>query len=195
MPRVHGKPACDSRRERLSPVLWRWANACWGGLPRARGNIANGLSTLSQARRTLDVLGWQREAAYVNVLLADVLTLAGRWPEAMHLLDETLRTSARSGVAAFDACLHVRKAIVFQNMSDNAAAEHEFVRAVAVACTQSAKLLELQACNGLARLMLQQGRTAEARRLWARSMRGSAKGWHSPICRRRPRYCVAAKDK
>ncbi len=136
-----------------------------GWLTARRGDVAKGLSTLSQARRTLDALGWQREAAYVNVLLADVLTWAGRWPEAMHLLDETLRTSARSGVATFDGCLHVRKATVFESLSDNVAAEHEFMKAVAVARAQSAKLIELQACNGLARLMLKQGRTAEARHI------------------------------
>jgi len=136
-----------------------------GWLTARAGDVANGLSTLSQARHRLDELGWQREAAYVNVLLADVLTLAGRWQDALLLLNETLSTSARSGVQAFDASLHFRRAIVFQNMSDNASAELEFMRAVAVACAQSAKLLELQACNGLARLMLLQGRTAEAREI------------------------------
>jgi class 3 adenylate cyclase/tetratricopeptide (TPR) repeat protein len=133
-----------------------------GWLTARRGDVANGLGTISQARRTLDALGWQREAAYVNVLLADVLTWAGQWPEAKCLLEETLRTSARSGVAAFDASLHVRKAIVLQSMSDHAAAEHEFTQAITIARGQAAKLLELQACNGLARLMLQQERRAEA---------------------------------
>jgi tetratricopeptide (TPR) repeat protein len=134
-----------------------------GWLTARRGAVANGLSTLSQARQTLDALGWQREAAYVNVLLADVMTWAHQWPEALQLLDETLRTSARSGVTAFDASLHSRKAIVLQSTSEHAAAEHEFRQAAAVAHAQAAKLLELQACNGLARLMLQQGRSAEAR--------------------------------
>jgi tetratricopeptide (TPR) repeat protein len=133
-----------------------------GWLTARRGNVSNGLNTLSQARRTLDALGWQREAAYVNVLLGDALTWAGRWSEAINLLDDTLRTSARSGVAAFDASLHVRKAMVFQGMADTIAARDEFLQAVAVARAQSAKLLELQACNGLARLMLQEGRAAEA---------------------------------
>ena len=55
------------------------------------------------------------------------------------------------------------------------------------------ELLELQACNGLARLMLQQGRTAKARGVVDPYMRGSAKGWHSPILRRRRRYCVAVE--
>ena len=54
---------------------------------------------------------------------------------------------------------------MFQGLSDNVAAELEFTQAVAVARAQSAKLIELQACNGLARLMLKQGRTAEARQI------------------------------
>jgi class 3 adenylate cyclase/tetratricopeptide (TPR) repeat protein len=138
-----------------------------GWLTARRGNVADGLRTMSQARHTLETLGWRREAAYVNVLLADVLTWAGQWQEATHLLDETLRTSARSGVAAFDASLHVRRAIVLQSSGDIAEAEHVFTQAAAVARAQSAKTLELQACNGLARLMLQQGRTAEARQILA----------------------------
>jgi tetratricopeptide (TPR) repeat protein len=134
-----------------------------GWLTARRGNVANGLSTLSQGRITLDALGWRREAAYVDVLLADVLTYAGRWQEALGLLDETLRESARSGITVFDAALRTRKAIVLSagNASAFAAAEQEFRLAIAVARNQSARLLELQACNGLAQLMLRQGRVAE----------------------------------
>jgi tetratricopeptide (TPR) repeat protein len=129
--------------------------------------VPNGLSTLSQGRATLDALGWQREAAYVNVLLADVLTWSGQLLEALRLLDETLLASARSGVAAFDAALHTRRALA-QSMDPRRefeASEQEYRRAIAVARDQSATLLELQACNGLGQLMLKQGRMAEAQQL------------------------------
>jgi predicted ATPase len=59
-------------------------------------------------------LGWQREAAYVNGLVADVLAWAGQKSEA-----------------------------------------------IAIARNQSAKLFELQACSGLARLWLRRGRPTD----------------------------------
>ena len=52
--------------------------------------ITAGLSSLSEALAVLVSLGWQREAAYVNGLMADVLAWAGRKSEAIKLLDETL---------------------------------------------------------------------------------------------------------
>ena len=44
-------------------------------------------------------------------------------------------------------------------------AEQEFQHAIAIARSQRARLFELQACSGLAQLMLLQGRAAQARDL------------------------------
>ncbi|HME20463.1 MAG TPA: adenylate/guanylate cyclase domain-containing protein [Acetobacteraceae bacterium] len=141
---------------------------CLLGWSTARcGDITNGLSILSKALVILDSLRWHREVAYVNGLMADVLKWAGRWSDAIELLDATLLTSARSGVGAFDSALLRRKAVVLSTApnADIAAAEQEFRHAIAIARSQSARLFELQACSGLARLMLLQGRAAQARDL------------------------------
>ena len=136
-----------------------------GWLAARQGEVTAGLSTLSEALAVLVSLGWQREAAYVNGLMADVLAWAGRSSEAIELLDQTLLTSARSGVAAFDARIRCRKAMVLASGpdADIAAAECEFRHAIDIARNQSAKLFELQSCTGLARLWLTQGRRADAR--------------------------------
>ena len=122
---------------------------------------------LAEAIAALHSLGSQRETAYVNGLMADVLAWAGRQSEAIRLLDETLLVSARTGAAAFDARIRGRKATVLATGSgaDVAAAEAEFKYAIDIARNQSSKLFELQSCIGLARLWLRQGRPAEARGL------------------------------
>ena len=138
-----------------------------GWLTARCGDITNGLSILSKALVTLDSLRWHREVVYVNGLMADVLNWAGRRCDAIELLDATLLTSARSGVGAFDSALLRRKAVVLSTApnADIAAAEQEFKHAIAIARSQCARLFELQACSGLADLMLLQGRAAQARDL------------------------------
>ena len=113
----------------------------------------------------LGSLGGLREAAYVNALMADVLIWAGRWSDAFRLLDETLRRSAHTGVMAFDARLRTSKAAALALDGEIASAEQEFERAIGIARGQLAKMFELQACSGLARLWLSQGRPKEARLL------------------------------
>jgi hypothetical protein len=96
-------------------------------LTARQGEITAGLSSLSEALAVLAPLCWQREAAYANGLMADVLAWAGQKSEAINLLDETLMTSARSGVVAFDARIRCRKAAVLATGpdADIAAAEQE----------------------------------------------------------------------
>jgi len=139
---------------------------CILGWLTARRDVAAGLKMLSAALTALQALGSRRETAYVNGLMAEVLALSGRQSEAMALLDETLLMSGRSGAVAFDARLLCGKAMLLAGSgNDGAASEPVFRQAIDVARRQSAKLFELQACTGLARLWLGQGRSADARAL------------------------------
>ena len=153
--------------EQAFPQYLALGRCMLGWLTARQGNVADGLDTLSEAIATLHSLGSRRETAYVNGLMADVLAWAGRQPEAIRLLDETLLASARTGAVAFDARIRCRKAAILATGSgtDVAAAEAEFRYAIDIAQSQSSKLFELQSCIGLARLWLRQGRPAEARGL------------------------------
>jgi adenylate cyclase len=135
-----------------------------GWLTARQGDIAAGLAATSEAVEVLASLGGQREMAYANALMADVLIWAGRWSDAVSLLDETLRRSAATGVVAFDAKLLTSKAAALAKLdSEIAATEQQFEHAIDVARRQSARLFELQACSGLARLWLGQGWNKKAR--------------------------------
>ena len=153
--------------EQAFPQYLALGRCMLGWLTARQGNVADGLDTLSEAIATLHSLGSRRETAYVNGLMADVLAWAGRQPEAIRLLDETLLASSRTGAVAFDARIRCRKAAILATGSgtDVAAAEAEFKYAIDIAQCQSSRLFELQSCIGLARLWLRQGRPAEARGL------------------------------
>jgi len=161
------EPLLAAASEQGFPQYLALGQCLLGWLTARQGDIAAGLETLSEAVAMLTSLGGQREAAYVNGLMADVLVWAGRQSEAAGILDETLLRSAATGVVAFDAGLRSRKAAVLATGSDAeiAAAECEFRCAIDIARNQSARLFELQACNALARLWLKQDRTSEARAL------------------------------
>ena len=120
---------------------------------------------LSDAIPVLASLGWRREGAYVNGLMADVIALADRKSEAITLLDERLLTSASSGVCGIQRKDPMQEG---RGVGDwpgcrYVAEEQKFRYAIDIAVKQSAKQFELQACSGLARLWLQRSRPADAR--------------------------------
>jgi class 3 adenylate cyclase/predicted ATPase len=163
--RLYLEPLLAAADEQGFPQYLALGQCLLGWLTAKHGEIAAGLSTLAGALAKLASIGGQRETAYVNGLMADVLVWAGRNSEAVSLLDETLLRSAETGVVAFDAALHCRKAVALATGpdADIAAAEQQFRHAIDIARNQSARLFELQACSGLARLWLNRGRPADAR--------------------------------
>ena len=127
-----------------------------------------GLGTLAEAIAALLSLGSQRETAYVNGLMADVLAWAGRKPEAIRAVGRGTGWCRRARERPHSTPeLRCRKATVLAtgSVADVAAAEAEFKFAIEIAQGQSSKLFELQSCIGLARLWLRQGKPAEARSL------------------------------
>ena len=86
-----------------------------------------------------------------------------------HYLAEALTTVATSGVPWWEAELHrLRGALLLQrSVAQPVEAEACFQQALAVACRQQARSLELRAAMSLSRLWRQQGKRAEARELLA----------------------------
>jgi predicted ATPase len=101
----------------------------------------------------------------LEAMLSDAHLLAGDADAALAHVEEALRVSARTGEAWFDAELHRRLGGVLLHLhpGDAARAEGEFLRALEVARSQSARLFELRAARDLARLLRDRGRVAEAR--------------------------------
>jgi predicted ATPase len=122
---------------------------------------------LTEGTRILNRLGSKASTSIVGGLMSDALAWSGQGSDAMAALDEALAVSANSGAAWLDAELHRRKAELMMSGGDlNAtSAEGELIKAIDIARSQSAKLLELRASIGLARLLYGHRRRDEAHAL------------------------------
>jgi class 3 adenylate cyclase/tetratricopeptide (TPR) repeat protein len=147
----------------LPPFL---SNAlCALGWTSARcGNAPEGLRLLTEGTRMLDALGSKVSASMISGLMADTLALSGRTSDAMAVLDEALALAVQTGAAWLDAELLRRKAELLScgPPGDPVAVEAEFQRAIDIARSQSARLLELRASLGLSKLLCRDGRRDEA---------------------------------
>jgi predicted ATPase len=122
-------------------------------------------------------------------LLAELLTKAGDWNEALAVLGEALAIIGASGERWFEPELHrlMAEALIASTPSDPAEAEASLGRALVVAREQGARLWELRAATTLARLRRDQGRRREAGDLLAPVYGWFTEGFDTPALQ-------AAKD-
>ena len=119
-------------------------------------------------------------------MLSDAHLLAGDAAASLAHAEEGLHISARTGEMWFDAELHRRLggALLRLHPGDVACAEGEFLRALEIARSQSAKLFELRAACDLALLWRNQRRLAEARDLLAQLYGWYTEGFKLPDLRK-----------
>lgn len=113
-------------------------------------------------------------------LLAAACEIAGKFEEALALLDDALKLVERTGGLWLGAELNRQKAQLLLRLSDSEFAEELYRRALSIAEEQGAKLWELCAAVSLARLRRDQGRRAEARELLAPIYSWFTEGFDTP---------------
>jgi predicted ATPase len=107
--------------------------------------------------------------------------LAGEMQAGLHLVEEAMRFVSKSGVRFWDAELLRLKGMLLAQLPDGQyRAENCFQEAIVVARRQQARLLELRAAAGIARLWRDQGRTEEARDLHAPIYGWFTEGFNTP---------------
>jgi predicted ATPase len=116
--------------------------------------------------------GWERIGARLSAttmwgFAADAHAEAGQVSEALVALERATETAAFTAERSYETELHRLRAELLLVLSDQASAEEQLHKAVAVAREQSAKSLELRATASLARLWRDQGKRTEARDLLA----------------------------
>jgi adenylate cyclase len=105
-------------------------------------------------------------AAVMLVALAETCGRAGRVAEALDLITEGLTAAEGTGLRFVDAELHRLKAELLIIQGHNGIEAERCLRtAIDVARRQGARLFELRATVSLARLLKQQRKTDEARRM------------------------------
>jgi class 3 adenylate cyclase/predicted ATPase len=138
-----------------------------GWVTARQGDVGKGLGLLSEGLASLKKLGAVVQPEVAKYLYSDALALAGRHVEALAMLEEVLQFSRRTEACWLDAELHRKKGelLLAGTVIDAAQAEQEFARAIDVAHNQAARLFELRAATGLARMWSDQGKRSEARGL------------------------------
>jgi predicted ATPase len=143
-------------------ILGGWARS---GL----GETAAGVEQTRDGIERYHTIQIQMGAGYFHAILAETIARDGRHDEAITELDTALALSAKSGDRFWDAeILRLKGAVNLQkSVPDERASEQNFVSAIDVARTMSARSLALRAATSLAALWQSQGKAREAHELLA----------------------------
>jgi tetratricopeptide (TPR) repeat protein len=139
----------------------------WAAMVCGRMSIDSAIAGMREGLAAKRATGAEIKVPYYLGLIADAQRRAGQREEALELLADALERVERTGERWFEAELHrLRGEAVLAIGVDHATeADGLFRRALSVAQEQGAKLWELRASIGLARLWRDQGKHAEARDL------------------------------
>ena len=132
------------------------------------GRVEQGLPEIRKSVKALEVTGALVWVQFARYLLAQALTRAEQFTDAMKLVDQTLLMMAGTSGRWYEAELHRLKGdLLVRGGASSAAAEVCYETAIAVAARQGARLWQLRASNALAGLWCAQGRTPEVHALLA----------------------------
>jgi predicted ATPase len=133
------------------------------------GRTEAGLADLRRAVAAAETMGAALTSVSALTALAAVLGQLGEAQEAFSLLADQRRLAIRTGIEFQDSLVCLLEGEVRLRLpdSDFAIVEACFRDALAIACRQESKILELRAVTSLARLWRDQGKRAQARDLLA----------------------------
>jgi predicted ATPase len=127
------------------------------------GDVTEGVSLMDGGLTAYRATGAEMWVPYHTALLARAYDIAGQIEEGLALLDHALQLVEKTGERWLDAELSRHKGELLLRQGHSAAAEELYRKALSIGREQEAKLWELRAAIGLARLRRDQGRRAEAR--------------------------------
>jgi predicted ATPase/class 3 adenylate cyclase len=180
--RERASAAMSLAAEHGFPLWASSATVLHGWVLAAEGEVAAGVARMRQGLAAHGPVGMQLQRPYFLGLLADVLTRAGDCAEALDLLAQALAIVERSEERCMEAELHRLNGEVLLALSPVRWAEAEacYHRALAAARGQAARLWELRAAVGLARLWRGQGRLGEGHDLLAPVYGWFTEGFDTP---------------
>ena len=151
-----------AQRVAQGTILRGWALA-------AQGQEAEGLGQMRQGLAAYQATGAEVGRPHMLALLAEAYRKGGQAEEGLRVVAEALATVHTTGEQYYEAELYRLKGefLLARSLEQHAEADTCFRQALAIACRQQAKSLELRAAMSLARLWQHQGKRAEAYELLA----------------------------
>ncbi|MEO0914978.1 MAG: hypothetical protein AAFY59_18675, partial [Pseudomonadota bacterium] len=144
-----------------------WADVVRGWAVAAHGDIAGGLALAEEGFATWCALGLVHVQWRHLVLLADIHRMEGAFDPALARVAEAEAQQNPENTGLGIADLHLMKGTLLIESGEAQAGEQALLYAKKIACTQGARLFELRAATGLARLWAQRGRQEAAHRVLA----------------------------
>jgi predicted ATPase len=135
----------------------------------AGGQYAAGITQMRQGLAAWRATGAEIEVSYFLALLAEAYGQGGQAEEGMRVTAEALAIVHTAREQYYEAELYRLKGelLLARSPEQHAEADTCFRQALAIACRQQAKSLELRAAMSLARLWQRRGQCVEARELLA----------------------------
>jgi class 3 adenylate cyclase/predicted ATPase len=163
------------------PLYLGLATAFHGSSLTALGQAQEGLTLLTEGLAAVRATGSVANTPYLLMGLADAHAMLGQQVEGLNCLAEAARIIETTEERYHEAELPRLRGDLLNAAGDPSAAERSYHQALAVARSQSAKLLELRASISLARFWCRQGKRGEARDLLASIYNWFTEGFGTPV--------------
>jgi len=147
----------------------------------ALGQVQDGLAAIARGLSVLRAAGAVVHTPRALCFLAEAHAKAGHLQEGQNCLVEAAQLIETTQERCGEVELHRLRGDMMNARGDQAAAEQNYHRALAVAERQGAKTFGLRAATSLARLWRDQGKRREAHDLLARIYASFTEGFDTPV--------------
>jgi predicted ATPase len=160
---------CEALRKRADELglgaYYDFMDIHSGWCAAQQGEVAEGIQSIQRGLKAWHAIGWKVWASWGSALLAQALLMDGRAEEGLKVLNEAHAATEGSDELCHEAEIHRTLGELYLGLTETKVAEAEaaFRHAIQVARSQEARSYELRARISLARLLREQGRSAEAR--------------------------------
>jgi DNA-binding SARP family transcriptional activator len=144
-----------------------WATVLHGWGLAESGNLESGLAELRRGDEKMRELSAFFIQPFVSLLVVEQLLKLGRNDEGLELVDEALASTAHDGYWCDAELERLRGELLLAKGVDPQQPEAAYRRAIQIAQKQQAKLFELRARTGLARLRINQGGSTDVQPMLA----------------------------
>jgi predicted ATPase len=176
----HAEELLALSTDRGLPLHLGWANVYRGASLATLGQSEECISMISQGMAKVRATGAVTGIPTLLMILAEAHARLGRPADGLNCLAEAAAIIEATDERSNEAELHRLRGDLLDAARDQSAAEHSYQQALGVAKQQSARLFELRASIGLARLWCKQDKNRKARDLLAPICGWFTEGFDAP---------------